>query len=150
MSEDFLSDFRGCCVRLSGFTFVRNGESLGYPYLESIRSALPVCDEFVIAVGQGDDATLERLQSLSAVEPKVKLIETTWNENMSDRGFVYAQQKMIAQYACTGDWVFYIEGDEVLHEQDTKTLRHRLEAVHDDERVEALLFDYHHLLVKNV
>ena len=26
---------------------------------------------------------------------------------MQERGFVYGQQKMIAQYNCTGDWAFY-------------------------------------------
>jgi hypothetical protein len=29
---------------------------------------------------------------------------------MQDRGYVYGQQKMIAQFNCTGDWAFYIEG----------------------------------------
>ena len=32
-------------MRVSGFTFIRNGTMLGYPFVESIRSALPLCDE---------------------------------------------------------------------------------------------------------
>ena len=34
-----------------------------------------------------------------------------------------AQQKMIAQYNCTGDWAFYVEGDEVYHENELEQIR---------------------------
>jgi hypothetical protein len=63
---------------------------------------------------------------------------------MSDRGYVYAQQKMIAQFNCTGDWAFYLEGDEVLHEADLDTIRASMAAHLEDHRIEALVFDYHH------
>ncbi len=108
-------------LSISGFTFLRNGVELGFPFEESIRSLLPLVDEFVIAVDRGNDNTFERLQALG--DPKIRIIETIWNERMSHRGFVYAQQKMIAQYACTGDWAFYLEGDEVLHESELQTIR---------------------------
>ena len=109
---------------ISGFTFLRNGVELGFPFEESIRSLLPLVDEFVIAVDKGNDSTWERLQALG--DAKIRLIETRWNERMSHRGFVYAQQKMIAQYACTGDWAFYLEGDEVLHEAELDNIRQSL------------------------
>src|ERR1700749_1878854 len=95
---------------ISGFSFIRNGVLLGFPFIESIRSLLPLVDEFVIAVGHGSDETLQRIRALG--DAKIRVIETIWNERMQERGFVYAQQKMIAQYACTGDWAFYLEGDE--------------------------------------
>ena len=101
-------------MKISRFTFIRNGEMLGYPFIESIQSALPILDEFVIAVGKSEDCTLERIQEIGS--DKIRIVETEWNEVMQDRGFVYAQQKMIAQFNCTGDWAFYLEGDEVLHE----------------------------------
>ncbi|MFK5985127.1 MAG: glycosyltransferase [Pseudomonadota bacterium] len=131
-------------MKISGFTFLRNAEQLGYPYIASIKSILPLCDEFVIAVGLSQDNTLEKLQSLADTEPKIRLIETTWNEKMTDRGFVYAQQKMIAQYNCRGDWVFYLEGDEVLHEEDIQPLKERIKSVHNNPQVEAIVFDYYH------
>ena len=77
-------------------------------------------------------------------EPKLRLIETRWNERMQDRGYVYAQQKMIAQFNCGGDWAFYLEGDEVLHERDLEAVRGAMRRHLDDRRVEALVFDYHH------
>lgn len=129
-------------MKVSGFTFLRNGSLLGYPYVESIRSVLPLCDEFVVAAGEGEDDTLDRLRAMN--EPKLRLIETRWNERMQDRGYVYAQQKMIAQFNCGGDWAFYLEGDEVLHERDLEAVRGAMRRHLEDTRVEALVFDYHH------
>ncbi|KAA9130935.1 glycosyltransferase [Marinihelvus fidelis] len=129
-------------MKVSGFSFIRDGIRLGYPFVESIRSALPVCDEFVVAVGRGDDGTLQCLRDMN--EPKLRLVETTWNEACRSHGFVYGQQKMIAQYNCTGDWAFYLEGDEVLHEDDTARLRAAMAHYLDDREVEALAFDYIH------
>ena len=129
-------------MKISGFTFLRNAVELGFPFVESIQSLLPLVDEYVIAVGESRDDTLQRIKSISST--KIKVIETEWNEKMSDRGFVYAQQKMIAQYLCTGDWTFYLEGDEVLHEDDIAAIRSSLEKHHHNANVEALVFDYLH------
>ena len=85
-------------MKISGFTFIRNGTLLGYPFIESICSALPLCDEFVVAVGDSEDDTLARIEAINS--NKIRIIRTQWNEAMQDRGFVYAQQKMIAQYNC--------------------------------------------------
>ena len=127
---------------ISGFTFIRNGIDLGFPFEASIRSLLPLVDEFVVAVGQGSDDTLARVRAIG--DPKIRIIETLWNERMSDRGFVYAQQKMIAQYSCTGDWAFYLEGDEVVHDEDLPAMRASVDRHHHNPNVEALVFDYPH------
>lgn len=129
-------------ISISGFTFIRNGVELGFPFEASIRSLLPLVDEFVVAVGQGSDDTLARVRAIG--DPKIRIIETIWNERMADRGFVYAQQKMIAQYSCTGDWAFYLEGDEVVHEKDLAAIRASVDQHHGNPAVEALVFDYHH------
>ncbi len=133
-------------MRVSGFTFIRNGEMLGYPFIESIQSALPILDEFVIAVGKSEDRTLERIQEIGS--NKIRIIETEWNEAMQDRGFVYAQQKMIAQFNCTGDWAFYLEGDEVLHEKNLETIHNTMQRHLQNPEVEALYFDYYHFYGK--
>ena len=129
-------------MKISGFSFIRNGTLLGYPFIESICSVLPLCDEFVIAVGDSEDDTLARIRGINS--EKIVIIQTQWNEKMQDRGFVYAQQKMIAQYNCTGDWAFYLEGDEVLHEADLPKIRAAMESNLNNPEVEALVFDYHH------
>ncbi|KRT55680.1 glycosyltransferase family protein [endosymbiont of Ridgeia piscesae] len=129
-------------MRVSGFTFLRNGVLLGYPFIESIRSVLPICDEFVVAVGQSDDGTREQIEAIGS--DKIRIIDTQWNEAMQDRGYVYAQQKMIAHFNCSGDWAFYLEGDEVLHEDDLDSILASMQRHLDDPEVEALVFDYHH------
>ena len=133
-------------MKVSGFTFIKNAEMLGYPFIESIQSVLPIVDEFVIAVGESDDNTLEIIKSIK--DNKIRIIETQWNESMQDRGYVYAQQKMTAQFSCTGDWAFYLEGDEVLHEKDLDTIRNTMEQHLDNPEVEALYFDYYHFYGK--
>ena len=129
-------------MKVSGFTFIKNGEKLGYPFLQSIQSILPIVDEFVVNVGQSEDNTLEMIKSIK--DKKIRIIESKWNDNMRDRGYVYGQQKMIAQYNCTGDWVFYIEGDEIYHEQDLGKIKKSMLENINNINVEALVFDFHH------
>ncbi|MGC1952497.1 MAG: glycosyltransferase [Gammaproteobacteria bacterium] len=129
-------------MKVSGFTFIRNGRALGYPFLESISSALPICDEFVVAVGESSDDTRQRLQTIDS--PKLRILETHWNEQMRVRGYVYAQQKMIAHFNCNGDWAFYLEGDEVLHESELSAIYDSMTRHLPNSQVEALVFDYYH------
>jgi hypothetical protein len=51
-------------MKVSGFTFIKNAEMLGYPFIESIQSVLPIVDEFIIAVGDSDGNTLEIIKSI--------------------------------------------------------------------------------------
>ncbi|MGC9942301.1 MAG: glycosyltransferase [Verrucomicrobiota bacterium] len=133
-------------MKVSGFTFLRNGQKLGYPFDASIRSILPLVDEFVIALGPCDDETEKMLREIG--DPKIRVVPTQWNERIrpdySVKGFVYGQQKSIALFNCTGDWAFYLEADEVVHEADLPKIRAAMERHLGDERVEALAFDYLH------
>ena len=133
-------------MKVSGFTFLRNGQKLGYPFVASIRSILPIVDEFVVALGPCDDDTEKMLRDIG--DPKIRIIPTQWNERIqpdySVKGFVYGQQKSIALFNCTGDWAFYLEADEVVHENDLPKIRAAMERHLNDPRVEALVFDYLH------
>ncbi|NTV97644.1 MAG: glycosyltransferase [Chlorobiaceae bacterium] len=129
-------------MKISAFTFIRNGMNFGFPFMESIQSILPIVDEFIVNVGYSDDDTLEKVQSIR--DSKIKIIESRWNENMKVAGYVYGQQKMIAQFNCTGDWAFYLEGDEIVHENDLHNIVEACRSNLDDQRVEALIFDYLH------
>jgi len=129
-------------MRISGFTFVRNAIDLYYPVVESITSILPICDEFVIAAGDSTDGTTELLRSIN--DPKIKIIETVWDPKQFVRGASNAIQSNIALDACTGDWAFYLQADEVVHERYLPGLVERMRAYLPDRRVEGLLFDYVH------
>ena len=129
-------------MKVSGFTFLRNAEISGYPFIESIQSILPIVDEYICVIGSSQDFTKQRVEELNS--PKIKILETSWNENMRDRGFVYGQQKMISQYNCSGDWAFYLEGDEILHETELPSIYASMEENLTDSEVEALYFDFYH------
>jgi len=133
-------------MKVSGFTFLRNGQKLGYPFVASIRSILPIVDEFVVALGPCDDDTERMLGEIG--DPKIRIIPTQWNEHIrgdySVKGFVFGQQKSIALFNCTGDWAFYLEADEAVHENDLPKIHAAMERYLDDARVEALAFDYLH------
>jgi len=129
-------------MKVSAFTFIKNGQILGYPFLQSIQSILPIVDEFVINVGASEDETLDMIRSIQ--DKKIRIIQSKWNDGMHNRGYVYGQQKMIAQFNCTGDWAFYIEGDEVYHEKDLEKIHKSMELHLNDSKVEALVFDFKH------
>jgi len=129
-------------MKISGFTFIKNGEILGYPFVQSIKSVLPIVDEFVINIGESEDNTLALIQEINS--PKIKIIQSVWNEKMHNRGFVYAQQKMIAQFQCSGDWAFYIEADEVYHEKDLPIIKQAMLDNLDNKKVEGLAVNFHH------
>ena len=129
-------------MKISAFTFIKNGQILGYPFIQSIQSVLPIVDEFVINVGESDDDTLFLIQSI--LSPKIRIIQSKWSQSMQDRGYVYGQQKMIAQFNCTGDWAFYIEGDEIYHENDLNQIKSAMQESFEDSNIEALAFDFYH------
>ncbi len=129
-------------MKVSGFTFLKNGSILGYPFAESIRSALPLCDEFIVALGPCDDDTDARVREIN--DPKIRIVHTTWNEKMRMSGYVYGQQKMIAHFNCSGDWAFYIESDEVLHEDEIEPIYSQMKRYIDCPETEAFYFDFYH------
>jgi hypothetical protein len=129
-------------MTISGFSFVRNGILFDYPFIESIRSILPICDEFVIAVGKSEDDTLARIQSLH--EPKIKIVETIWDESLRTGGSILAQQTDVALSRASGDWAFYLQGDEVVHERDLPVIQETMQQYLSDPIVEGLLFNFVH------
>lgn len=131
-------------MKISGFSFVRNGIKLYYPVVEMIKSILPIVDELVIAVGKGDEDDLSRKKIEEINSPKIKIIDTIWDIEKYPRGMEHAHQTDIAKKACSGDWLFYLQGDEVIHEKDLPVIQKRCEELFDNHDVEGLLFKYLH------
>ena len=127
-------------MRVSGFTIVRNAVKLQYPVKQSIASILPVCDEFIVNVGDSDDGTLELIKSIGS--PKIKIVQTVWD--MGQKEQVLSLQTNIALGHCTGDWAFYLQTDEVIHEADLPKLKQCMERCLGDPSVDALRFRWFH------
>ena len=131
-------------MKVTGFSFIRNAIKYDYPIVEAIRSALPLCDNFVVAIGNSDDDTLQLIQAIDPV--KIKIIETVWDDNKRDGGAVLAIETNKAFQAVPedSDWAFYIQGDEVIHEKYYDEIRNQMLRWKDDEKVDGLLFHYKH------
>jgi len=129
-------------MRVSGFTFVRNAVDFDYPVVESVKSALPIVDEYIIVVGDSADATIELVESIAS--PKVRTVRSLWDPDLRTGGRVLARQADIALSHCRGDWGLYLQADEVLHEDDLPAVEAALAAADADPRVEGLLFDFVH------
>ncbi len=131
-------------MKISGFSFVRNGVKLYYPVKESIESMLPICDEFIVAVGKGDedDNTREIIESINS--PKIRIIDTEWDTKKWSGGSIYAAETNLALSQCTGDWCFYLQADEVVHEKYLEVIKKRCEQSLNNDIVEGLLFQYKH------
>ena len=128
--------------RVSGFSMVRNAIKYGYPVAESLRSLAPLVDEMVVAVGKSDDGTLELVRSLDL--PDLRIIETVWDESLRVGGRVLAQQTNVALAQCRLPWAFYLQADEVVHEEDHARIRAALGRWGEDEGVDALRFRFLH------
>jgi hypothetical protein len=130
-------------MKVTGFTFLRNAIANDYPAKEAILSVLPLCDEFVIALGDSSDATAELV---SNIDPKIRIINTVWDESIREGGRVFADEtnKAIAAITADTDWMVYIQGDEAVHEDYLPLIKMEMEQELKNNDVEALLLKYKH------
>ena len=127
---------------LSGFSIVRNAVALDYPVAESLRSLLPLVDELVVAVGRSDAGTLELVRALG--DPRLVIVKKTLEDEKIKKNQVLAQQSNLALQRCRHRWAFYLQADEVVHEDDHAAIRAALRRVDADEAVDALTFRFVH------
>jgi len=140
MGARFIGNAVGMLI--SGFTVIRNARIMGYPVVESIRSILPIVDEYVIGVGQSDDDTRALIESIG--DPKIRIFDSQWDTTRQKGGHILAEKTNEALARCEGDWCFYLQADEMMHEADLPTIRGSCEQHRGDARVEGLLMKYVH------
>ena len=131
-------------MKISGFTMLKNASKLYYPVKQSIMSALPIVDEFIVALGDcdADDSSRAEIESIGSA--KVRIIDSPWDIEKYPRGMEHAHQTDIARAACSGDWLLYLQADEVLHEEDHEKIAGRCRQLLGDKEVEGLIFNYLH------
>ena len=136
-------------MKISGFTFIKNGITLGYPIKESIETIAPLCDEVIINVGfddphlEQDDGTYQLLTS-HFTDKKFIFLKSFWNPQLKAGGLILSEQTNIALKKCRGDFCIYIQGDEAIHEDDHKAIRQGIAEMERDESIDGLLFNYLH------
>ncbi len=131
-------------MKLSGFTMGKNISKLHYPMKESVLSILPIVDEFIVVLGDSDPDDTTRNEIAGIGSNKIKIIDSVWDTGKFGSGTIYAQQTHLAKNHCSGDWLFYIQADEVVHEDYLPVIRQKCTDYLEDREVEGLLFKYLH------
>src|SRR3990167_10674324 len=116
--------------KISSFVIMSEPEKVRYPYLEAVKSFLPLCDEIIVVFNciKDDDEALEKLKNL---DPKVKIIYGLFDYER----FGWASQGIMrtnGYYASTGDMVLMFDADGILHENDVSKARTAIEQMYNN------------------
>ena len=110
-------------MKITGILPLRNGVALGYPFELAIRSLRDLCDEVIVGVDPtSDDDTLTRVRGLGIVD---RVVESVWDMGNHDghRNCEISVQTQRLIDVAEGDWIFSLQGDELLHEDEVWRLR---------------------------
>ena len=110
----------GATMKISGLTILRNGMDSGYTFIETIKTLLTICDEVIVIEGYSTDNTMEALATIKS--DKVKIIRQEWNLQ-SNAGLEFAKITNEGMKHCSGDYIFYLQADELIHEDECDKLR---------------------------
>jgi len=103
---------------IGSYTTTRNCIDQKYPWKACIASMLAFSDEVVVVDGGSTDGTWKALQEWAAKEDKLKvyLVERDWSHK---RHAVFdGAQKAEARSKCTSEFLWQMDCDEVVHEND--------------------------------
>ena len=130
-------------MKVTGFSFIKNAVQYQYPIVEAIQSILPVCDEVVVVVGDSNDGTHELVTAIQT--EKIRIIDSVWDNSLK-KGRVLAAEtdKAFKEISADTDWCFYIQGDEVVHEDGYEEIISTMTKWKDAKEVDGLLFKYRH------
>lgn len=132
-------------MKIYGIAFIKNGVKFDYPFKESLGSLLPLVDKIYINVGISDDGTLEEIKKF----PKLEIVEVDWNDHRTDKGKILSDMtniainKMREEVKDENAWAFYLQSDEVIHEDDYKTILNDIQKA-NDEGCDVIKFRYLH------
>lgn len=129
-------------MKISGFTYVRNGFTFGYPFIASIKSILPIVDELIVVVGNSTDGTRKAIEQIN--DDKIQIIDSIWNDELRISGEIFAQQSNLGLDAVSGDWAIHLQVDEVIHESAVQKLKEKITLANAIEKVDGLLFPFLH------
>ena len=138
------NNFKLSALKVCGFSFVKNGVQFDYPIVEAITSILPLCDHFIVAVGDCNDGSRELIQTIQS--DKIQIIDTVWDPALKERGRVLASEtnKAFDAIPAEYDWCFYIQGDEVIHEKYLPAIQLAMEKNLSNKAIDGLIFNYAH------
>ena len=131
-------------MKITGVTIIKDAIKNDYPIVEAITSILPLVDEMLVSIGQSDDGTEDLIKSINS--KKIKIFYSQWDLSLRKGGVVLAEEtnKALMHVSNDTDWVFYIQGDEVLHEKYYENILTAAKKYFNNPKVLGLLFDFVH------
>ncbi|MGD0203592.1 MAG: hypothetical protein ABSC20_06780 [Candidatus Bathyarchaeia archaeon] len=100
---------------------VKDALKQGYPFVEAIASALPICDEFLVSDGYSTDGTYEALQKISKANPKVKIHRYKWPDKMGLTMIADITNEVRSK--CRFQYIFSVQAGEIIHEQSAPYIK---------------------------
>jgi len=103
---------------------VHNVERMDYPFEQSVRQTLLLCDEICVAAGYSEDNTLEIILNLQKEfgKDRVKYVQYEFVYNREWQVLAWNKARKLTK----ADWLLLIDADEAFHEQDIPRLKKML------------------------
>lgn len=131
-------------MKVCGFTIIRNAIKYDYPVVEAIQSVLPLCDKFIVLIGNSEDETEALIKGI--ISDKIEIHYSVWDDTLREGGKVLAVEtnKAFDLIDQTFDWAIYIQSDEAIHERYHKAIKQSLLNYKSNDKVNGLLLKYLH------
>ena len=131
-------------MKVCGFTIIRNAIKYDYPVVEAIQSVLPLCDKFIVLIGNSEDETEALIKTI--ISDKIEIHYSVWDDTLREGGKVLAVEtnKAFDLIDQTFDWAIYIQSDEAIHERYHEAIKKSLLNYKSNDKVNGLLLKYLH------
>lgn len=100
---------------ISGFMIVKDVLKPGYPFVEAIAAALPICDEFLLSDGYSVDGTFEIVERIAKLNKKIKIFRHKWST--AKKLTVLAEVTNELRKECKYDYMLSVQANEIIHEE---------------------------------
>jgi len=124
---------------------IKNGLMQGYPFWESLKSCLSFADEIVISEGHSTDGTADYIRKFAEMHSdrtKFRIYQDDWDSFSSPCGEVIAAVSEKNKGRCEYEWVYYLQADEILHEDNAAFVK----SISEENRYNAVMFPFYHFL----
>jgi len=103
---------------IGGYTTTKNCIDQKYPWHQCIKSMLGFTSEVVVVDGGSTDGTWEELESWASTEEKLSVYQVTRDWSHERHAVFDGLQKAEARKRCVSDYLWQMDCDEVVHEND--------------------------------
>jgi glycosyltransferase involved in cell wall biosynthesis len=108
-------------MKLSVYTFVKDGLYYDFHVVAMLRHHVPLADEIIVNEGHSQDGTYEAIRDL---DPKIKVHRSRWDRTEPKTWSMKFKNQ--ARRLCSGDWCILLDIDEFIPEWEFERIRQTL------------------------